>query len=419
MLGSDAMRLAHRALSRSLPLCNGLAGVAGIRAAASTAAVHGGGATGVKAEEQEEDEEKPSGVASASVGPHAHLEDGPILADFLAMGAGRTVPLPAQGPPASPLRPPRATSAVHPKRPQVLAQTPEVVPAPPVRERRLVEAALQRSEVLGQALLETPPRTPLTPPRRRRECLPEIFLEAHAGYTMRQENSVAEAETQEGPGSDEHWQAVGERSPSTSREGHSGSVPRNLRLRVRPWHRTAMQQLLCRAVLFHFLQDLREALGLRAEEAPLFLWEVTYAWQQIHKGEVVELVKYLAETELHVLRGPVRRELSPGNQVGAEEMQRVRAERRELASQWRLWRHTLEEDAILRVFLDGRLCWPRIRSLIGGPRSSTASASPSAATASSGSPATAKSDETAALASGKAAASGTAHNREDLQSDHD
>merc|ERR1719199_1815585 len=107
--------------------------------------------------------------------------------------------------------------------------------------------------------------------------------------------------------------------------------------------------------MFHFLQDLRETLGLRSEERPLCAWENRYALSQLEEGKVVELVRYLAETEFHIERGPVRGKLVPGEQVGAEEAQRVRAERRLLSRKWGLRAHQLEEDAVLSVFLDGRL----------------------------------------------------------------
>lgn len=313
------------------------------------------------ASKENEVEEDDTGGGLSAAAPQSCLNDGPILADFLAMGAGRMAPTPP-GPAASPLRPPRVSTAALIASPPAASATPsEAVSTPAVRERWLVEAALQRSEVLGQALLETPPRATLEPPRRSPGRMPKIFMEAYGDYIALQGGESAETGAE--------GVSAGSRSRSTAEEAGSvrtGIPLRGPRLRIRPWHRTAMQKMLCQAVLFHFLQELREALGLRVHERPLCAWEVWYAAQMVEKGEVVELVKYLAETELHIRHGPMRRKLVPAGQVGADETQRVRAERRQLALKWGMRRHNLEEDVVLRVFMDGRLCWSSVRGLLLG-----------------------------------------------------
>jgi len=334
----------------------------------------------------------PAAEEAPSVGPQPHLDDAPILADFLAMGAGRMAPKSSTGPAASPLRPPRPSSADLFNN---IKKSHEALPTPAVRERRLVEAALQKSEVLEKVLLETPPRAPLEIPRRPPKTVPEIFREAQHSYTSQQERD-SDAEIDSGANAsletDEGWQRV-------SGEGFSSSSssPRNLRLRVRPWHRLAMQRLLCRALLFQFMQDLREARGLRAEEPPLCLFEFTFATQQSEKGLVVELVKYLAETQLHIAHGPVRRQQAPGKRISAEEIQRLRAERRELVKKRGLKRQPLEENDVLRIFMDGALSWSRIRSLLLGSQSTSAFQSSPASAVSTGSASAGRDSSTASV----------------------
>lgn len=82
------------------------------------------------------------------------------------------------------------------------------------------------------------------------------------------------------------------------------------------------------------------------------------------------LIKYLAETELHMALGPARRESWPGKMPADSVAMQLQAERRWLVNHWkargeRLKASGIEEDAFVRAFLDGRLSWPRARELIG------------------------------------------------------
>lgn len=225
-------------------------------------------------------------------------------------------------------------------------------------------AALQRGEALTQLPSETPPRAPVSDrPFRERGRVPRLFAEGYAGYLESCRGGAAEeacaGAAAEGPGA-----AVA----GAGEEARVAGPARVPRLQVRPWHRSALQKMLCRAVLFHFLQDRREALGLQAGQPPLWLWEVRAAQEHSAAGQVEALVKYLAETELHIQEGPQRSTQWPGSTPqGAGAAQRLRAERRRLARDWGFSERELHEDAVVRVFLDGRLSWPAVRGLLGSP----------------------------------------------------
>jgi hypothetical protein len=182
-----------------------------------------------------------------------------------------------------------------------------------------------------------------------------MFLQAQAGYAARTLES-----TQAG-----YAARTLESTPhETETGGQKTQARRSSRLMVRPWHRGQMQKMVCKAVFFHFLQDLRTVFGLRSEQPPLCSWEAEASWKHLHRGEVVQLIKYLAETELHIAEGTERCTMEPGARVGGEELLRVRAERRQLVKQWNVGRRNLKEDEVLRIFLDGRLCWSSVRDLL-------------------------------------------------------
>lgn len=283
-------------------------------------------------------------VVSGVLGPGAGGQplEGPILADYLAMGAGRAVCVPTA--PGFLARPPA------PRIPPLASAGPAAGEAQGsvARERRLVVAALQRREALGQMPSQMPHRGSLSDrPFRSRDQVPQLFAEGYAGYL---ESCREDSESPE----------------QTAVRKDSNTAPlQNLRLRVRPWHRTALQKMLCRAVLFHFLQDRREALGLHARTPPLWVWEVRPAQEHSAAGEVEALVKYLVETELHIKLGPERSTHWPGSPPPKGAADRLWAERRRLARGWGLSERQLEEDAVVRVFLDGGLSWPRVRELLG------------------------------------------------------
>lgn len=288
---------------------------------------------------------------------------GPILADFLAMGGGHV--------PASPKH--AASSGVSPhgrmeplrERPMQQGPSAHMAPAPKaaVRERRLIVAALQQREPLMQDQRETPQRPAVTGMRLRTpERMPKLFQESYSSF--REALQAAD----EAIGDDgEHAAAV----PSAGLvAAETGTPRRRPRLRVLPWHREALQQMLCRAVLFHFLQDRRQALGLRVKDHPLWFWEVRRAQEYTAAGQVAVLVKYLAETELHITQGPERRQSPPGSMPLFRASQLLRAERRKLVQEWeasgqRLKSRNFQEDAFVRVFLDGHLSWPKVRDMIG------------------------------------------------------
>lgn len=300
--------------------------------------------------------------AEAQGGPSL---DGPILADFLAMGAGRAsaplglvVPPPA-GQPASLISPSRG-AGVPPA--DAEANTPTAVNAAedfpeadlPVRERRYVVAALQRGEAVGQATAETPPRVPVPVEPRLSGDVPAVFGESYARYAK----SYASYE--------EFAKRRIKASLADDKDSKRSNQLRKLRIRILPWHRTALQKMVCRAVFFHFLQELKQARGIRATWKALLHWEVKQAQTHSEAGKVVGLVKYLAETELHLSLGPRRR--AAARRAGPTSRNTpadIRNERTQLVRHWGVKARDLNEDAVFRIFLDGKLSWPRLRNLLG------------------------------------------------------
>jgi len=278
----------------------------------------------------------------------------PILADFLAMGAGRAA-VPGVASPA--------TSAVvekqlatHHAAAKSIRKTTHLQPdaSSIVRERRLVAAALQRTEALAQPTSETPSRAAVGEVAHRSvERVPLLFAQSYVGYVDKERR---EADTGVATGDD------GAQTPGVAQKPRASLA--NMRLQVLPWHRRALRVTLCRALVYHFLHHCRDFLGLSSNQPPLFLWEARRAQDHSTAGDVVPLVKYLAETELHIKFGPERSTSSPSDAMSESVAQRLRAERRQPAKQWGLQSRDLHEDAIMRTFLDGVLSWPRVRDLL-------------------------------------------------------
>lgn len=245
---------------------------------------------------------------------------------------------------------------------------------PPLRERRLVVAALRPGEALGQVQLETPPRAAIANVPRARCAVPELFAESYASFAGRQTRGSlpdVDAHDREAPATpeDADGSSAGS-SPSGAASSSSPPPPLRRRLRVSAWHRSELQKLLCQDVLRQFLVDRRQTLGMQSGQPVLWFWEVRRAQEYTGDGQVVLLIKYLAETELHMALGPARRESWPGKMPADSVAMQLQAERRWLVNHWkargeRLKASGIEEDAFVRAFLDGRLSWPRARELIG------------------------------------------------------
>lgn len=300
---------------------------------------------------------------------------GPILADFLAMGGGRVSATPPPAAASGPSPPDRSAARNCEERGARGGKPVEV----PFRERRLVVAALQQREALLRDQRETQPRQPVRGVRLRAPgSVPQLFKESYSSFQQSQQAALdvldgdeQEAQAQEADA--ERQQLAGSRPgrEEVALAGASAATrPRRPRLRVLPWHREELCKMLCRSVLFHFLQDRRSAMGLRAGEQPLWFWEARRAQEHSAAGQVAVLVKYLVETELHIAQGPERRESPPGSMPLSRASQKLRAERRLLVQQWeaagqRLSSRDFHEDAFVRAFLDGHLSWSKVRDLVG------------------------------------------------------
>ena len=109
--------------------------------------------------------------------------EGPILADFLAMGAGRVLP---QGTPLVQVPRPAAAAVVRPAVSRHTAQEKDLQ-EPAVRERRLVAAALQPADVLATVPSSSPPRGPVSPAalREPKSRVPPLFSQGYVAYQDR------------------------------------------------------------------------------------------------------------------------------------------------------------------------------------------------------------------------------------------
>lgn len=282
--------------------------------------------------------------------------EGPILADFLGMG-GDSVHVLAPPKVSGLSREPTPSALAKPRVSEEMLRVPRAQLAP-VRERRLVEAALRPGKALEQAISESPPFVPLDDPPRRREELPELFQESYHYYLSGDGGGCEppmeerEAHNARDAGESDAWRVL------------SGPTRRMFVIRPQPWHREWLQVRLCKAVLYDFVQELREVFRMREWDLPLRKWEVRRARELSAAGRMATLVKFLAETEDHIKCGGMRKKLQEERGTHADAAKRLIWERRMLAQQSRYWERYLSQELLLRDFLDGKLSWRRARELL-------------------------------------------------------
>mmetsp|Transcript_50627 Transcript_50627/g.134835 ORF Transcript_50627/g.134835 Transcript_50627/m.134835 type:complete len:380 (-) Transcript_50627:147-1286(-) len=292
-------------------------------------------------------------------------QDGPILADFLAMGAGRMSVVPREN----------EGSTDHIRRSVVsgpaISRERSTVAVDAHRERRLVMAALHPSKALAQGQVRTP--APAALPESPRSFVKQAPSLA-AAYKRYLETSRKDPvdETMSGSVTESPTERWIDETMSGSAEERPVGRQYNLhnyrpRASVRGLHgrfpdprdRQILKLMLCKQIFFDFLQHMRVEQKMHVDERPLHSWELAGASVFKNDGDVLGLVKYLLGTELHMKEGPQRSQRANKRRLPLE------AERQRLSAKWNL-APCLQEDALIRVFLDGLLSWPMVREVANG-----------------------------------------------------
>eukprot|EP00933_Yihiella_yeosuensis_P005764 TRINITY_DN110344_c0_g1_i1.p1 TRINITY_DN110344_c0_g1~~TRINITY_DN110344_c0_g1_i1.p1 ORF type:complete len:366 (-),score=66.60 TRINITY_DN110344_c0_g1_i1:111-1208(-) len=309
--------------------------------------------------------------------------DGPILADFLAMGAGKVgravgsqgvVSQQGSSQSKEQRQKPQGQSLKGSRSSAGEKAFPSSAPSVVLKERAVVVAALERGRALAQVQAESLPRVPLQPQRLQPEKLyrvPSLFAEGYAEYarTVRGEEETSGTEELDMEEVLTEEEGASQQSEATRSSLRTRTVSKP-RLEVKAWHRVTLQKMLCRSLLFQFLQDLRKARGLGVEAQPLWLWEAKRAQEFSEAGQIMRLIKYLARTELHIKYGERRGRLNPGAVPMSEAATILIEERRQFVKSeiGQGVNKELSEDQLLREFLDGEMSWKRIfRNLSEAP----------------------------------------------------
>lgn len=126
---------------------------------------------------------------------------------------------------------------------------------------------------------------------------------------------------------------------------------------------------MCKALLYDFLQDLREASRMPYHKGPLRKWEAKQAWRLKDEGKVGSLVKFLALTEDHIRYGERRRLMQEGHFIGGPDAAKMLfLERQDVAAQLGHRGRHPSQDEFVRAFLDGQLSWRRARDILQAAR---------------------------------------------------
>lgn len=348
------------------------------------------------------------------------LPDEPILADFLAMGAAAAhaprsaAPAEAQQG-ATEVRLPVETGQAHAPAlddgvpAKLQANTDEVPSVQLGRERRLIAAALRPALALPQApSAEKPSWRPIDAGGLRREprSLPRVFEQIATVPTAAPEHETelkAELHTEPRGSQDSRADAArhsadrefetqgawpggtaasykarplarGDGAPERQAVASAPATNSSLRaMRASVRVPRFLRQKLCRSLFASFSQvQAGDSGAAPASVQVLTPWETEHALRHCSKGAVMALVRHLAETELHIRNGAMRKGLARPADGHSE---RLQIERRELTRGW--WTsvaHGLAEDVLISMFLDRRLSWSRVRPLLADSKASNTEA---------------------------------------------
>lgn len=262
--------------------------------------------------------------------------DQPILADYLAMGAGDAVALDTETPQPSQTF---SLSATIPEDAPVRHLREELA----IRDRRLVAAALKPAEVLQPKVLPTPDgvQRVATRVQRMSVAMPDTFEKAYQAYVEKQQK---EEEAQE-------------RAASRLNIAQMASVdPRILAARdrkllrgpiVQPRQRDVLMHRLCKNIRYRYIEYRREQRGFEVLQT-----ESTDAPKVLESNEIMEMNK-------HVNRGDTQQLVRL--LVACDQPKDGTMDLRRLFL--RIDKRNLDVDAVLELFLDGALTWPALKQL--------------------------------------------------------
>jgi hypothetical protein len=125
-----------------------------------------------------------------------------------------------------------------------------------------------------------------------------------------------------------------------------------------------MREELCRSIFASFMETLHEELELPRNTNPLNGLEDKNVASIIKSKDVVALVKYLAETELHMRLGPRRSKVLPEAPLNMQVYASLRSERQDMAIDWGVRDQDLREERIFGLFLRGPFTWKSLRQLL-------------------------------------------------------
>lgn len=324
------------------------------------------------------------GDGSAGQGkPAGSLRDEPILADFLAVGGNFT---PSEEPSQTIAEPSKQSSSPEKALAVRRATVPAPQPASPssVRERRLVAVALRQASVLQQAPASgsRPARLPLDAGglRLQPRALPSLFVAA--GMPRVAAEGLGEAvEPTASAGQQPARQTRPEGGPTKVVAGAVAATARGgLRaMRGRGQHPKELRQSMCRVLLADFAaQDPAEPKASGGSSAgtatvpkertgsrpgALAGVQLDLALKYCARGEVASLAQFLGLVELQRASATACSQTDgsspgPASEPTAEALEDAKAVRH------RFILSDAKEQAVLGLFLDGQLSWPRVKPLL-------------------------------------------------------
>mmetsp|Transcript_66022 Transcript_66022/g.123120 ORF Transcript_66022/g.123120 Transcript_66022/m.123120 type:complete len:422 (-) Transcript_66022:30-1295(-) len=292
-------------------------------------------------------------------------EGGPILADYLALGAGRVYAPPTAERSARVPQTTQQSGMLDTPREESSETTPAAF------KRRLQLAAHRRGEALSVEHTKAPKHVPVPPVRAQPQAAPEFYHEAADRVRHERSRSPTDSAVQaraQSSHEEERHTGLEEDEPidnQTDPQSQEEVMPQ-LQLRVRRGHRHVLLKLVCKKIVWEFLQHhrrIRQVDGNPAiRDKPILLfWEHTAVMERSEAGEVVKLVRYLLVTDEHIRTGQRRKQAEELAAVPSSMEWHIRHERKDALESSGITRRHLSAEMFLRLFLDGQLSWQHVR----------------------------------------------------------
>ena len=308
-------------------------------------------------------------VKSVVIGPHRGqrraLDEELLLSDHLGSGN-------AMGDEQPSFERPRTSSKFFQRGPARSFELPVERKTTAVRERTAVEAELHPGKAVSPPRPRRNDRQPI-PSRLARHASDRVLQMVTSIYPVGASGSQQEWEELDDPEDRDavsHDQEVSE--IAGAKEPVVPDAQKRVSVTVQSWHREEMRHMVCKALLFSCLVELRSLQRQPDNMRPMWPFERERAMSYVDCAKIVDLVGYLSKLHFQVKHGSARQKYIPGTplDISIRRLQEILLrERRNLYSSFEAeMGGAVSEDKLIRHYLDGDISWAIVCQLLRSQR---------------------------------------------------